>query len=289
MVKFTKLKFGTQLTTKNITYKQIHLRIDVDSHQGNAEAEGINPQKTPYSDGEVKQISSTKSVSARAFTSGITVAPNPQGTVSFTGSKSIEKAAGNEEKQILNRIDQYDNDGKVWWSFDIDDAHYQEKGRDLEDDHLPTVRFVFTGDSDEPEPPPTPPPKDMDIVITSYWKLTLPNEPKSTWIHKLLHFKSSGKAQTLSYSNLFQIVVLEADLDKLLGLCRYKAEVIVNLDPASGASNPHEVEVKRRVALGSVHVIPVVVDSKYITLLTCELYEFNETNIFRSTELNIFR
>ena len=257
-VQFTKLSFGTELTTKDIAYKQIHLRIVVDSHQENADVEVIKPWKTPYSDGEVKQSFSTKSGSTRGIASGITLGPHPQGTMTVTATKTNEESEGSEKKRFINRIDEYDDDGKVWWSFDIDDAYYQEKGRDMREDDLPAVHFEFTGDSDEPEPLPTPPPEQMDIVITSYWKMTLPSEPKNTWIRRLLRFfKSTG--QTTSYSNLFQIVALEANLSKLLGLCRYRAKVVVNLN--SGASNPHEVEVKRR-ALRSVNLTPAIVDSK---------------------------
>ena len=58
----------------------------------------------------------------------------------------------------------------------------------------------------------------------------------------------------------------------------HKAKVVVN----PGASNPHEVIVKKK-AVESVKVIPAVVDGKY-----SHNFKFanlmNETNIFRSTE-----
>ena len=252
----------------DIAYKQIHLRIVVDSHQENASVKVIKPRKTPYSDGEEKQLSSMKSGRTHGFTSGFTAGPNPQATVTFTATKTREKTAGFEKKLYKSAISEYHVFGKVRWGFSIDDVNFQEGGFELQEDHLPTVHFEFTGDSDEPEPPPTPPPDYMDIVITSYWKMILPGEPKHTWIRKLLHFfKSNGNAQTASYSNLFQIVALKANLSKLQNECRYNAQVVVN----PGASNPHEVKVTRR-ALESVNVIPAVVDSKYITLLTCGHY-----------------
>ena len=252
----------------DIAYKQIHLRIVVDSHQENASVKVIKPRKTPYSDGEEKQLSSMKSGRTHGFTSGFTAGPNPQATVTFTATKTREKTAGFEKKLYKSAISEYHVFGKVRWGFSIDDVNLQEGGFELQEDHLPTVHFEFTGDSDEPEPPPTPPPDYMDIVITSYWKMILPGEPKHTWIRKLLHFfKSNGNAQTASYSNLFQIVALKANLSKLQNECRYNAQMVVN----PGASNPHEVKVTRR-ALESVNVIPAVVDSKYITLLTCGHY-----------------
>ena len=111
--------------------------------------------------------------------------------------------------------------------------------------------------------------------------MILPGKPKGTWIHKLLRFfRSTGNVntQTTSYSNLFQIVVLKADLFnfKLPEPSHYRAKVKVR----SGVSGP---PVVKRQAADSVNVTPAVVDGKYITLLTCGL-EFDEANIFRSAE-----
>ena len=254
----------------DIAYKQIYLRIVVDSHQENAGVEVVKPKKTPYSDGEEKQLSSMKSGRTQGFASGFTAGPHPQASVTFTATKTKEGTSGFEKKLYKSAISEYDVFGKVWWGFNIDDVNFQEEGFELREDHLPTVNFEFTGDSDEPEPLPSPPPDYMDIVITSYWKMILPGEPKHTWIRRLLHFfKSTSNAQTASYSNLFQIVALKANLSKLqnASVCRYNAQVVVN----PGASNPHELKVTRR-ALESVNVIPAIVDSKYITLLTCGHY-----------------
>src|SRR6266446_3810082 len=103
----------------------------------------------------------------------------------------------------------------------------------------------------------------MDIVITSYWSMILPNKPKSIWIHKLLRlFKSSGNTQTTSYSTLVQVVALKTVPSNLPKLSRYKAEVKVG----SGASDPPEVKVKRR-APDSVNVTPALADGRYITAL----------------------
>ena len=122
------------------------------------------------------------------------------------------------------------DDGKVLWGFNIDDVNFQEGGFEMRNDQLPIVRFKFTGDSDDTEPPLTPPPKYMVIVITSYWKMILPSESKGTWIQKFLHFfRSTGNStQTILYSNLFQVVALQANLDKLQNVCDYKAKVVVN-------------------------------------------------------------
>ena len=246
-------------------YKQIHLRIVIDSHQENAGVKVIKPKKTPYSDGEEKQSSSTETGRTRGMSLSFNL-PH-QATAAVTATKTNKETAGSVKKIYNNRITEYHDDGKVLWGFNIDDVNFQEGGFEMQEDQLPTVRFEFTGDSNEPEPPPTPPPKYMDIVITSYWKMILPSESKSTWIRKLF-FRSTGNAQTASYSNLFQMVALKADLDKLLNPCRYKAKVVVN----PRASNPHEVSVKKK-AVESVNVIPAVVDGKYITSLTYKLDE----------------
>ena len=86
---------------------------------------------------------------------------------------------------------------------------------------------------------------------------------KSTWIHKLLHFfRPTGNldTQTISYSNLFQIVALKVDPSKLQEPSHYRAKVKVK----SGVSRP---PVVKRQAADSVCVTPAVVDGKYETLL----------------------
>ena len=240
----------------DIAYKQIHLRVFIDSHQENADFEVIKPRKTPYSDGEEMQSSSVEMGRTRGASLSFTLPHQP--AILFTATKTNKETAGSEKKINNNRITVNHDDGKVLWGFNIDDVNFQEGGFEMREDQLPTVRFKFTGDSDDPEPPPTPPPKYMDIVITSYWKMILPSDSKGTWIRKFLHFfRSTSNTQSASYSNLFQIVALKADLDKLQNLCDYKAKVVVN----PGASNPHEVSVKKK-AVESVNVIPAVVDGK---------------------------
>ena len=222
---------------------------------------------------------------------GLNAGMNPQGTISVAKTKTKEEATSSEKTLHINRIDHYDNYGKVRWSFNIDDVYFQESGMIMREDELPTVHFEFTGDSDKPNPPPTSPPEYMEIAITSYWKMTLPSESKTTWIRKLVHFvRSSGNTQAVSYSNLFQMVALKVNPDKLRNLCDYRAEVVLN----PGASDHHQVIIKRHpveCVVMRCNAIPAVVKGKYITLLTSGLYESDETNFFRlgSTEPNLFR
>ena len=181
--------------------------------------------------------------------------PHPQGAITGATMKTNEETTGSEKKQYKSAITEHRGDGNVRWGFNIDDDNLQKWGIDIQEGFLPAVRFKFVGDSNVPAPPP----KCMDIVITSYWSMILPSEPKSTWIRKLLlFFRSTGNTQTISYSNLFQITALKADLSTLQEPSHYRAKVKVK----SGASGPPDV--KRR-AEDSVNVTPAVVDGRYIT------------------------
>ena len=264
----------------DIAYKQFHLRIVV-SHQENAKFKTIKPRKTPHSDGEEKQLSSTKSGRTHDMRTGIALGPHPQATVTLNTTKTKEVSTSSEKKLFKSPISVYFLDGKIRWGFNIDDENFQEEGVELRKDELPTVRFEFQGESDEPESLPTPPPEYMDIAITSHWKLTLPGEPKHTWIRRLLlFFRSNGNTQAPSYFNLFQIVALKPNLSKLRKMCPYRANLAVDMDPGA-ASDPqrHEVKVTKK-ALEYVNVIPAVVDSdgKYII---CCIVDFMSRNLMR--------
>lgn len=207
------------------------------------------------------------------MTVGLTLGLHPQAAITGAAMKTNEETVGSEKKRYNSAITEHHSDGNVQWGFNIDDISEQKWGVELQKDVLPTVHFEFVGDSNVPAPPP----KCMDIVITSYWSMILPSELKNTWIHKLLRFfRSTGNTQTISYSNLFQIVALKADLSNLQEPSYYRAKVKVR----SGISGPPDV---KRMAADSVIVTPAVVDGRYITLLTCEL-ESDEINIFRSAE-----
>ena len=197
------------------------------------------------------------------MTAGLNAGLNPAGTISFTKGKSKDDTASSEKTLHINGIDEQNFYGKIWWNFNIDDVKFQQRGTVIREEDLPTVHFEFSGDSDEPNPLPTSPPEYVDIVIISYWKMTPPSESKSNWIRKLVHLvtpgSTAGGSQAASYSNIFQIVALKVNPDKLRKRCDYRAEVVVN----PGASDPHEVIIKRRAA-EFVNVIPAVVNGKYI-------------------------
>ena len=219
--------------------------------------------------------SSSTSGRTRGMTTGLTLGLHPQVAITGTAMKKNEETTGSEKKRYKSAITEHHSDGNVQWGFNIDDVNLQKWGIDMREDVLPTARFKFVGDSDEPAPPP----KYMDIVITSYWSMILLNEQKSTWIHKLLHlFKSTGNTQSISYSNIFQIVALKADLSNLpkSSESHYRAKVKVR----SGVSDPPDV---KRQAGNSVNVTLAVVDGMYIILLTCGL-ESDGTINSRSAE-----
>ena len=119
---------------------------------------------------------------------------------------------------------------------------------------------MFVGERDEPAPPP----KDIDIVITSYWSMISRSKQKKTGIHKLSRFfRPTGNAQTVSYSNLFQIVALTVDVSNLSKQSIYRAQVKVK----SGVSEPPEVPRCVLKSLKPIHVTAVVVDGVHIALL----------------------
>ena len=115
----------------DIAYKQIYLRVVVDSHQENADVEVIKPRRTSASDGEEKQSSSMKSGWTHGMTSGLTLGPHPQATITGAAMKTNETTVGSEKKQYNSAITELHNDGKVRWGFNIDDVNFQEGGIDM--------------------------------------------------------------------------------------------------------------------------------------------------------------
>lgn len=282
MVKFTELTFDTNLPTTDNAYEQFHLRVVVDSQQKYARVTDIKPKRTSDSKREVNQSSSTKSGRTRSMAAALNLGPNPMGTVTANATKTYEVITSSEMTHFSSLITQHRGEGNVQWGFNIEDVSLRKGGIDLEkwgidlqEEVLPTARFKFVGKSNVPESPP----KCMDIAITSYWSLILPSEQKKTWIHKLLRFVKfrttsntlsqqpllggnrslalpvDSLTQTSSYTNLFQIVALTADLSKLQEMSHYIANVEVN---RPGASDPHNVSVEREAAK-SVHMTPIVV------------------------------
>lgn len=234
----------------------------------------IKPQRSQDSDGQERQSSSMKLGWTRGMTAGVTVGPHPTGTITSTATKTREETTASEKKRYTSAITEHRSDGVVRWGFNIDDDNSRKSGIAMRDEVLPVVHFEFFGDSDVPAPPP----ESMDIVIASYWSMILPCEPKSTWIRKILRlFNSSGNTQTISYSNLFQLVALKTAPSNLPDRSYYRATVEVR----SGVSGPPKV---RRPTGDSVIVTPAVVDGRSIvTLLTCGL-ESDDANVFRPEE-----
>ena len=190
------------------------------------------------------------------MTAGLTV-PHPLASITGAAMKTNEETVGYEKKRYCNSITAQYSKGKIQWDFDIDDVRSQKKGLFMPADDLPAVRFMFIGKSGDDEP--APPPNNMDIVITSYWKMISQSDPKSNWIHKLLQsLRSNGDTQTISYSNLLQIVALDADLSKLSKLSKpaiYQATV--KFKP--GTDDPHKVIDNHTPPKDSVCVTPSVV------------------------------
>ena len=171
---------------------------------------------------------------------------------SLLGSLTMtnERIEGSEKKRFTSPITQQDIDGKIWWDYEIGDERYQENGYKMPINVLPTVHFEFDNTS---------PPKHVDIVITSFWsKISPTRSEQKTLIRKLLHlFRSTGYTRCPSFSNLFQIVALTANMDNLKKRNRYKERVKIFLD--SGISLPSKSEPKAE-SLKRIEGTSVVVD-----------------------------
>ena len=274
-VQITMLTFGNVPTT-DMPYKQFHARVVVDSKQVIAFSDYIKPKRTPESEREEKQSSSTKTGRTHSVAPSLTIGPLPQGKLGGNSTWTNEKTTGSEKKRYTSRITQQEKHGVIWWGFNVDDLNEQEDGIDMPDDILPAVSFEFFGNSNIPASPP----KHMDIVIASYWSIIPQSEPKSTWIRKLLHLtKSSSNTQAISYSNLFQIVALETTPSSLPERSHYSADVQV----WPGATDPqHTYYVDINLpTVSSINVKPAFVQTgRYISMLTCRL-EIDDQNCFR--------
>lgn len=258
-VQFTELVFGTELQTEDAHYELRQLQVVVNSQWENAYSDSncIKPMTTLDSVGGERQSSSTKSGSVWGGSANVDLGLNPN--LAFTASvrKTNEKAVASEKIRRCNAIKTQYRDGKIQWDFDINDVSSQKKGLVLPKDELPTVRFMFIGESSENKP--VPPPKNMDIAITSCWTMISPSGPslKNPWIRKILDsFRQTGDTQTiLSYSNLLQIVTLNIiDLSKFSKPAFYKAKV--EFKPKTDV--PHDV-IEKLKAPKTVCVTPKVV------------------------------
>ncbi|KDR68155.1 hypothetical protein GALMADRAFT_43716, partial [Galerina marginata CBS 339.88] len=189
-----------------MAYAQFYVRININSQQENAGVEGISPKRTPASEREEKQSSTTKKGKNRGMAVGLNIGPNPQLAMAGSATKTTERTIGLEKKRYTSRITEQHDDGVVEWGFSVDDLHEQERGIDMSDDILPSVCFEFVGD---PKTPP-PPPERMNIEITSYWSMIPTSGTENNWIHTFLNIpRTSSDTQAISYSNICQIVALE--------------------------------------------------------------------------------
>ena len=248
-------------------YKQIHLRVFVDHSHPIVSACPIIPEITPKttrsSGGEEKQSTSTKSGRMSGATGSLALGLNIMGTFTGTLSRTDERSATSEKKRYNDLITENHENGKIRWDYEIDDDHFQEVGNSMPPEILPTVYFKFFDGSKSPPPPP---PR-IDVVITSYWSKVSWSELKSTRIHKILDlFKSTDNTQTISYSNIFQIVAFTAVVPDLSKETYYPAEAEFYLE--SGVSEHHKCQLSGAESLTPIeNMTPVVVDASgmYIT------------------------
>ena len=255
-VQFRELTFNTQQRTEDTYYELRQLKVVVNSQRENALAHSIyiKPKTTTNSDGEERELSSTKLGQSCGVPSQMSVGLQPHSSIKTSATKTNEKTVTSDKNQFRNQITACCSNGEIQWDFDIDDVRSREVGPFITDDHLPTVRFMYIGefgsDEDESAPPDPPlPPENMDIEITSFWKMISPSASnlKSPWYRKLLDTlrpsasDDLGTQTLLSYSNLLQIVALNiTDLPRLSKLPKpasYQAKV----EFKPGTDVPHNV------------------------------------------------
>ena len=162
-----------------------------------------------------------------------------------------ERTEGTEKTLYTSPITQHYKVGKIWWDYEIGDDRFQKEGYKMPRNDFPTVHFEFNNTS---------PPKHIDIAITSFWSKISPtrSEPNRSLIQKLLDLFSSARgAPCVSFSNLFQIVALTADVEKLVKRNHYAATVKMYLDP--GISTPPRPEPKAE-SLEKIKGTSIVVD-----------------------------
>jgi hypothetical protein len=243
------------LQTEDTHYELRQLQVVVNSQQKNAlfNSEYMKPWSSPNSIGEEMHSSSTKSGTMYGVSLNGAVGLKPQVGFEVNVMKTTEEVEGSETRRPCNAINAQFIDGKIQWDFDINDISSRKKGLFLPPNDLPTVRFEFIGKSHEDKL--ARPPENIDIAITSYWRIS-PSDQKGPWIRKLLDsFRLAGDTQTiLSYSNLLQIVTLNPKLSELSKRVIHRATV--KFKP--GTEKPHEV-IDDYAAPESVGVIPSVV------------------------------
>ena len=234
-------------------YKQIHLRVFVDSREPNAfpTIGKIKPTTTPGSDGEEKHSSSTKSGWSGAVTAMLSWGGDVLGSLFGSSTRTYERTEGSEKKRYTSPITQQHEIGKIWWDYEIGDDRFREEGYKMPEGDLPTVHFEFDDTS---------PPRYIDIAMTSFWSKTYPtrSEQNRNLIQKLLDlFRSAGGAQCILFSNLFQIVALTVNMDNLNKRNRYTERVKMNLDFGISATPQPAPNAE---SLGRIEGTSVVVD-----------------------------
>jgi hypothetical protein len=154
----------------------------------------------------------------------LTLGTRPQGTIKFAKATTDEQSAGLDKTRNTSRITEQHLNGEIQWGFDVDDLYDQAGGIEFPRDALPTVCFEFVGNLTDPLPLP----KCLDLEIASYWSIIPASEEESDWIRTFLNLSIvSGNSQATSYSNLCQMVALEAVPSDLPPRSDYKATMHV--------------------------------------------------------------
>ena len=227
-IKFVELNFGTQRTTVNTGYEQIHLRVTVDPQERNADAKAIQPRQTSASDGEIKSISGSRTSWAHTGSASI-AASFPrlalQATTVAGSSRTIETCGTTEKKQYMSQINEQVLYGVVRWGFKIDDESDRKGGIKILGAKLPHASFEFYSSPLLLYPWS---PRFIDVEVTSYWSLISPAKQGLEWITNMF---SQSQTNGIVYSNICQAIALKIP-SNLTKRSNYKATVRVNVtDP----------------------------------------------------------
>jgi len=248
-----------------MAYQQFFVRVIIDSKHENARVMSKSPNKTPESERQETETTSTKIGGTLGVEGGMTIGPSPQVTMKVTKMKADDETAGFGKTRNTSRITEHHYDGVIWWGFYLDDLHERERGIEFPDCALPTVGFEFVGNPGVP-----PPPERMDLQIASYWSIIPKSEVETNWIRTFLNLSiSSDNSQATSYSNLCQIVALETVPFDLPPRSDYKATTHVT----PGVPDTDHIGCFTRIGVPTADSVTVKQDFTTGRFITCPLVD----------------
>lgn len=225
---------------------------------------------TPATDGKVIEITGSKEGQSRTIAVGVVASANPSGNITANLGNSNEASTSSQVTRNMSQITEFHDDGIIDWGFDVDDSNFQQMAANTHEKLLPTVDFEFCGKASEL-------PERMDFVVASHWSMIPPGKQASTqnskqnWVQTFINRVKSPNnkpAQSISYSNLFQVVALKTNPSKLPTWYGYRATVDVQSTPnLQGLEHPEAPKVSLHfpeLDPTTVNVTPTTFDGGYM-------------------------